>query len=92
MDVYAYDKFIKPLSNVPVVSGATAWDDPITGQTYILVVNEALYYGTKLDHSLINPNQIRSFGVDHWDNPFDKSNIRVDLLDRFNTKLFVRIY
>ena len=71
-DVYAYDKSIKPLENVPIVSGATAWDDPITKQTVILVINEALYYGTKLDHSLINPNQIRHYGIDFWDNPFDK--------------------
>ena len=59
-DVYAYDKSIKPIENVPIVSGATAWDDPISGQTYIIVINEALYYGTMLDHSLINPNQVRA--------------------------------
>ena len=34
---------IKPIENVPIVS-ATAWDDPVTGDTYILVINEALYY------------------------------------------------
>ena len=54
------------------MSGATAWDDPTTGETYILVINEALYYGTKLDHSLINPNQIRAYGIGFWDNPYDK--------------------
>ena len=36
------------------------------------MINEALYYGTKLDHSLINPNQIRAYGVPFWDNPYDK--------------------
>ena len=71
-DVYAYDKSIKPIEGVPIVNGATAWDDPITGQTLILIVNEGLYYGTKLDHSLINPNQVRSYGIDFWDNPFDR--------------------
>ena len=38
--------------------------------TYILVINEALYYGNKLDHSLINPNQIRANAIDVHDNPF----------------------
>ena len=71
-DVYAYDKSIKPIENVPIVTGATAWDNPITNETFIIVINEALYYGDKLDHSLINPNQIRSHGIDFWDNPFDK--------------------
>ena len=33
VDVYAYDKSIKPLENVPIVFGATAWTDPATGNT-----------------------------------------------------------
>ena len=57
-DVCACDELIKPLLNVSVVSGAAAWDDPILNQTHILVMNEALCHGTKLDHSPINPNQI----------------------------------
>ena len=36
-DVYAYDTSIKPLENVPIVSGATAFDDSVTGTTYITV-------------------------------------------------------
>ena len=70
-DVYPYDKSYAPIHVVPIVSGATAYDDPTTGDTTILVVNEALYYGTKLDHSLINPNQFCHYGVPFWDNPFD---------------------
>ena len=73
-DVYAYDTSIKPVENVPIVSGATAYDDPITGKTYILVFHEALYYGDKLDHTLINPNQVRAYGIPFWDNPFDASH------------------
>lgn len=70
-DVFPYEKSYQPIANVPIVSGATAWDDPIDGTTYILVFHEALFYGTKLDHSLINPNQIRYNGIDFWDNPYD---------------------
>jgi hypothetical protein len=29
------------------------------------------YYGNKLDHTLINPNQLRAYGISLWDNPFD---------------------
>jgi hypothetical protein len=53
------------------VSGATAYDDPVSGETFILVFHEPLYYGTKLDHSLINPNQVRAYGIPFWDNPYD---------------------
>ena len=70
-DVYAYMKDIQPIVGVPIVSGATAWDDPATGETYILIINEGLYYGNKMDHSLINPNQIRAYGIPLWDNAND---------------------
>ena len=52
----------------------TAYDDDATGQTYILVFHEALYYGNKLDHSLINPNQLGNYGVKVNDNPNNRSN------------------
>ena len=84
-DVYTYDKSIEPLQNVPIVTGATAYDDPNSGQTFILVINEGLYYGTKLDHTLINPNQIREYGVPLWDNPFDKErNMGIEISGDFH--------
>ena len=94
-DVYAYDKSIKPIENIPIVTGATAWYDTRSKQTYILVVNEALYYGNKLDHSLINPNQVRAHGIPFWDNPYDKERgLKIELdyvevdLQMKGTKLF----
>jgi hypothetical protein len=87
-DVYAYDTSIKPIENVPIVSGATAYDDATTGTTYILVFNEALYYGEKLDHTLINPNQVRSYGIPFWDNPFDPTrSLSIDVNDDFHIPL-----
>ena len=70
-DVYPYDKAYKSITNVPIVAGATAYDDLLTKTTYILFFNKGLYYGTSLDHSLINPNQIRANGIPYWDNPYD---------------------
>jgi len=47
-----------------------------------LVVHEALYYGTKLDHSLFNPNQFRSYGLGFWDNPYDKEKgLKIEVND-----------
>ena len=54
--MYPYDKAYKPITNVPSVEGATAYDNLITHATFILVFYEALFYGKKLDHILINPN------------------------------------
>ena len=74
-DVYPYNTSYQPLQNVPIVTGATAWDDPVDGKTWILVINEGLYYGNQLDHSLINPNQLRSNGIIYQDNPFSNENV-----------------
>jgi hypothetical protein len=38
-----------------------------SGQTFILIINEALYYGTRLDHPLFNQNQIRKFKITIYD-------------------------
>ncbi len=64
-DVYPYDKSYAPMQNVPIVTGDTAYDDVAIGETYILLFHEALYYGTKIDHSLINPNQCRHLSLIH---------------------------
>jgi hypothetical protein len=79
-DVYPYDSSYKPMTNIPIVTGATAWDDPNTNITYILVIHEGLYYGTQLDHTLLNPNQLRHYGIGYWDNPYDKShNLEIEI-------------
>ena len=57
--------------NVPIVTGATSYTCQKTGQTYILVINEGLWFGPKLSHTLLNQNQIRFSGVSVHDNPFD---------------------
>ena len=35
------------------------------------MINEGLYYGNKMDHSLIYPNQIGAYGIYLWDNAYD---------------------
>ena len=32
-DVYAYEKSLKIIEGLPLVNGATAWDDPVTQHT-----------------------------------------------------------
>ena len=90
-DVYAYDKSIEPIENVPIVCGASAYDDPKTGKTYILIINEGLYYRDKLDLTLINPNQVRDFGIPLWDNPYDKDkSLNVEINDELTIPLHTK--
>jgi len=51
-----------PQTNIEVCTGATAYDDN-EGNTKILVINEALWMGNQMSHSLINPYQIQAIGI-----------------------------
>jgi hypothetical protein len=46
------------LPDIPVEMVMTVYDDPRDGQSYLLVVHEALYFGDRMSHSLICPNQL----------------------------------
>jgi hypothetical protein len=63
------------IKDIPVARGATKWICPDSGHTFILFINQGLWFGSSLDHSLINPNQIRSFGIPVSDDPFDQSRL-----------------
>jgi len=54
--------------DIEICSGATAYDDP-NGNTIILIINEALWMGNQMQHSLLNPYQIRANGVSLCDDP-----------------------
>ena len=61
-NVYPYSDSYKPLKQVPVVEAVTAYDHP-TGETFILVLAQALYLGDRQEPSLLCPNQMRSYGI-----------------------------
>ncbi len=50
------------LSDIPTCTAATAVDLD-SGETIILEFGQDLWFGERMEHSLINPNQCRSFGV-----------------------------
>ena len=56
--------------NLPIVTGALMYTDRNTGRSFIIVINEAFYYGKKCGCSMINPNKLRSYGTMVWYNPF----------------------
>ncbi|EJK66765.1 hypothetical protein THAOC_12279 [Thalassiosira oceanica] len=60
------------MERVPIASCITAWDHPSNGKTYIFFFHECLYFGPGLDDSLINPNQVRDFGIELHDNAYDE--------------------
>lgn len=60
VSVSAFSPQHKAIKDIPIGSCALAYDDENTGNTYILVFNEMMYFGNKMPQSLINPNQVRA--------------------------------
>ena len=85
-DVYSYSEAYEPVENEPIVSGDTAYDHT-DGNTYILVLHEYLYYGSQMKHSLSKTNQIRSHGVEFYDNPDRDEEVYVELDDNLDIPL-----
>ena len=67
--VHSFSNERKPFANVPIGTVGTAWVNPESGETFIIVLNEALYFGERLDHSLLCPNQMRAYGILVEDTP-----------------------
>ena len=89
-DVFPYSEDYKPVKGVPIVTAGTAWQSPFTGQTYILVFNEALHMPS-LPNSLINPNQLRYYGTWVQDNPVLDSPLHIRTEDAsFSMPLEIR--
>ena len=62
-------KKYKRFDRIPVALSATLLVDPTTGTTYVLVFHQMLFFGNKLSHSLLCPNQMRDYGVCVNDTP-----------------------
>jgi hypothetical protein len=72
-DVTPYTTDYQPIINVAVVNAATAFTNELTGETVILHFNQVLWYGKRMNMSLINPNQLRHFGITVSDDPTDST-------------------
>ena len=70
-EVHPYLSEYQAIPNIPIITGATAVTSQETGEVFILAINEALYFGDRMDHSLINPNQLRHYEIEVQHNPFD---------------------
>ena len=83
VNVQPYSEEYKPLHNIPIADCATVWTDEEEGQRYLLVFHECLFFGDRMNNSLICPNQMRENGLTVHDTPrqYDSTSthsIRVD--------------
>jgi len=61
--VSGFANSLELIQDVPIVKAAVAFDHTDNGRTTILVINQALYFGDKLDNILLNPNQLHYHGL-----------------------------
>ena len=52
----------KPMTDIQVATCLTAYTDEY-GRTWVLVFHEVIWFGSSMEHSLVNPNQIRMTGT-----------------------------
>ena len=71
-DVQGFHDNFDSIKDVPIGTVATVFRDE-HGARHALIIHEALYFGNDMDHSLINPNQIRHFGIPVSDDPYDST-------------------
>jgi hypothetical protein len=67
---------MEPFASIPIGTIATSWTDEGSGETFVLLFPESIYFGDRLPHSLLCPNQMRAHGVQVNDMPrqFDGSS------------------
>jgi hypothetical protein len=72
-DVNPFLASYQPVQEIPVARCCTAWTDQTDSIEYLLVGNQMLWFGTQTPNSLLNPNQMRAYGISVYDDPFDRS-------------------
>jgi hypothetical protein len=69
VSVHPFSADYTPMSDVQIGTVATLWVHPESGNTYILIIHEALYVGEVLPDTLLTPNQLRANGLTVEDVP-----------------------
>ena len=77
VEVQPYSTEYEAIKGIPIAKCATVWTDPDSGREWLLLADQMLWFGERLDHSLLNPNQIREFGIRVCDDPFGHESIGI---------------
>ena len=71
------------LDDIPICTAVTAVELD-SGETIILEFGQGLWFGDRMEQSLINPNQCRSYGIRVCDDPTDEyRKIGMELSDDY---------
>jgi hypothetical protein len=51
------------ITEIPIATVATFYDCPDTGRERVLIINKALYFGSKMTNTPLCPNQLQQHGI-----------------------------
>jgi hypothetical protein len=96
VNVYGFSDERKPFEKIPIGTVATAYDDPKTGETVILILHQVLFFGDRLKNSLLCPNQLREGDVEVDDVPkiynrFSSHSISIPRADKEEYEIPLRL-
>ena len=76
VNVFPFSEDLPAVQEVPITTILMIWESPKTGELWMLVIHEALYFGDRLKESLLCPNQLRAAGILVHDAPtqFDSAS------------------
>ena len=86
VDVHPFSPELEPIKGIPIGTCVTAYTAS-NGKVWLIYFHEALYFGDKLSHSLICPNQIRDCHPNRVDetprqyDPKSRHSIHIDNVD-----------
>ena len=63
------DKEYEPIIEIPIPTVGTAYNCPYTARVWVLIINEALYFGSMMANTLLCPNQLWQHGIEIEDCP-----------------------
>lgn len=94
VNVYPFSDDLPSVREVPIATALTIWESPSTGEVWGLVLHETLYFGDRLQGSLLCPNQVRAAGHRVYDVPvqFDPTSKHSKKRDRIIKKVKARYW
>jgi hypothetical protein len=69
VNVSPFSDSYEAIKDVLIATVAMAWDNPANGDMIILFIHEALYFGDRMSHMLLCPNQLQANGWKVQDMP-----------------------
>jgi hypothetical protein len=91
VNVSGYSPELDVIKNIPIATAATVYVNT-RGANYLLILHECLFFGHRMQHSFLCPNQLRVNNVIVNDTPrqFDKDSTHSIIIDDVTIPLDMR--